>query len=855
MSGFSSGQHPRRRGAANTLSRLWIALLMTVALSLQVLSLPGRAVAAEPESHVNVSATGTGSCPAVLEKINYYDPAGVFRERLNVTLPTSVVVQPGTYFYYRPKQPISCLGVEYAPSFLGGGFWTPAAGESTDLVVAYRVKPTISASPAGATYSISATNVVVSHANFTQTPKLTTTIPGAVVSPCSASSCSFFIPFLTAAGNYSITATEPGGNSATVPFVIGKAASTVTLTCGDAIYSGTARTPCRATASGLTGWVVPTITYSDNINSGTASAEATWAGDDNHTASTVRKTFTIDRAPSEIGMSCYGSVSYTGSPVSGCFDAYALGVGGLREPVQIVFTNNVDAGVNTASATATWDGGLNHTGSTGTQTFSINPVGSTVTIQCPTSVGYTGSPLEPCSAQAEGVGMTKELTVTYTGNVQLGTARASATYDGDRNHYPSSASANFTVVPGPSTVSILCPTVDPTYTGSPIEPCTGTVTAEGMETMSVALTYRDNVEAGTATVSGTWPGDANYTASSSSVEFTIAPAPVTMTAGGYSGQFDGQAHDVSECVVTGDYTGALSCANDPATVGSAAGSGVVTPVMAYGGESSANFDVAAVEGQWTVTPADLAVFIGSAPAIAWTGGDNYTGPITMKVSSRAPSGLTNDAELRVDLTGLVSNAKTSLACERQSNGDSATYVCADDAVNLPRDVYSAVAATEGMAGNFLGAGYAGLAIYDPDAKGTVEGAGSFAWPSGGTGSVAFGAQLNRKGTTVQGGVMLVRNWEDSAGSHAAILKSNALGGLTFGTKSVGDERCTTAAFNGKSSYTLDGDTVGNQQFASVAVDCPSDDYDVVMVTGPGVFASSSPVALALEPGGAVLVHP
>ncbi|MHA6513483.1 hypothetical protein [Tessaracoccus sp. Z1128] len=856
MRGFRFDSHSGRVTGGRGRSRVWVAVLMAVALAVQVLALPGRAVAAgEPEAYVNLSATGTGSCPAVLERINFYDPAGVFRERLDVTLPMTIVVQPDTYFYYRPKQPINCLGVEYESLVLGGGFYTPAEGGSRDLVVGYRVKPTITASPAGATYSISATSVVVSHANFTQTPTLTTTIPGAVVSPCSASSCSFFIPFLTAAGSYSITATEPGGSSRTVPFVIGKAASTVTLTCNDAVYSGTARTPCRATAAGLTDWVLPTITYTDNVNAGTATAEATWAGDANHTGSTVRKTFTIDKATSRIGMSCYGSVGYTGDPVSGCFDAYALGVGGLREPVQIVFENNIDAGINTASATATWDGGRNHTGSTGTQTFSINRAGSTVTIVCPTSVGYTGSPLEPCSAQAEGVGMTEELTVTYTGNVQLGTARATAQYDGDRNHYPSSASSNFTVVPGSTAVSILCPTVDPTYTGSPIEPCTGTVTAAGMEPANVALTYRDNVDAGTATVSGSWPGDANHTASSSSVEFTIAPAPVTMTAGSYSGQFDGVAHDVGDCAVTGAFTGSLACVNNPATVGVSAGNGVVTPQMRYGTEDPANFEVATVQGQWTVTPADLVVFVGAAPAIAWSGDGNYTGPVTMKVGSRSPSDLANDADLRVELTGLVTRATETLDCQRRSDGGSAAYVCSNPDVDLPHDVYSAVATTEGLGGDFAGAGYAGLAIYDPTAKGSAEGSAAFTWADGSPGNVTFGAKLNKKGTTVQGGLMLVRTWEDSAGSHTAVLKGNALGGLTFSTRRVSGESCAMAAFNGKSSYTLDGETVGNQQFALVAVDCEADADDQVIVTGPGVFAASSPVSLDLDAGSTVLVNP
>lgn len=1050
MSGFSSEQRSRRRGAVNRLPRLWVALLMTVAVSLQAFALPSRAVVIDdggggvgggggggtvttPTAVVSFASTGTPTeCPGVLHQVTYTGTDGVSQQVGGLTLPQSFSVAPTTAFSYSVSD-VPCGTARYVPMSQQGSGTAPADGATLQVTVEYVEKrmtaisltvtpsaakvgdpisleakvtdalsgapiagrqvrlfgaeapidapwaavataqtdadgqasaiftptstlidsflashtasteyggsssrvqtivlteaPRIDLTPSSASYSSAETTVQVSHQHFVQVPTLTTTIPGAAVLGCGTSSCSFSVGHSTRPGDYSVTVADASGNSATVPFTVDKAASSVQVICSGApVYSGAPQTPCKASAIGYQGWAVAQlgVEYTDNVNAGLATASATWAGDANHHGSTGSGSFAIAKAPSGLSMPCSQSMVYTGQPVEACLESYAYGAGMANVPVIPTYTNNVNAG--TGTATGTWEGDANHTGASRVFNFTIHEASSSVTVDCPASAVYTGSPLEPCSATASGVGMddVENLKIIYSDNSAPGTAIARATWDGDDNHLANSGWATFTIQLPPVQVSVSCEPGRFTFTGEPITPCSAVATQSGLPPVAVGVTYQNNTAAGTATASATHagvtgsatfdigkatipvtidcpvsisyrgeavapctgsydagtpvpelvvlsysdnvdvgtatasafiPGDDNYEDVRVSETFAITPAPVTMTAGSYSGQFDGSAHAVSGCVVTGTYIGALSCTNDPSTVGLSAGSGVVAPVMDYGTDEASNFDVTSVRGQWTVTAAKLAVFVGAAPAMSWTGGGDYVGPVTMKVSSRAPSGLTNDADLRVELTGLVTNARATLACERTSSGDSATYVCSEETIGLPLDVYSAVAATEGMAGNFTGVGYAGLAIYDPDAKGNVEGAGSFAWPSGGTGSVAFGAQLNRKGTTVQGGLILVRSWADSTGSHSAVLKSNALGGLTFGKKTVAGGKCTTAAFNGKSSYTLDGETVGNQQFALVAVDCETDAHDQVILTGPGVFASSTPVTLDLEQGGTILVSP
>ena len=57
--------------------------------------------------------------------------------------------------------------------------------------------------------------------------------------------------------------------------------------------------------------LTPTPTYANNINAGTATASYAYAGDDNHTASSDSKTFSIDKAPSTTVVTIAGARSPT----------------------------------------------------------------------------------------------------------------------------------------------------------------------------------------------------------------------------------------------------------------------------------------------------------------------------------------------------------------------------------------------------------------------------------------------------------------------------------------------------------------------------------------------------------------
>ena len=79
----------------------------------------------------------------------------------------------------------------------------------------------------------------------------------------------------------------------------------------------------------------------------------------------------------------------------------------------------------------------------------------------------------------------------------------------------------------------------------------------------------------------------------------IDPALVTATAGSGSAPFDALTHTPAACVVSGLYTGDLSCANNPALVGPAPGTTTIVPVVSG---TVANFNITPVNGSYTILP-------------------------------------------------------------------------------------------------------------------------------------------------------------------------------------------------------------------------------------------------------------
>ncbi|MFC7596373.1 PxKF domain-containing protein, partial [Terrabacter sp. GCM10028922] len=235
-------------------------------------------------------------------------------------------------------------------------------------------------------------------------------------------------------------------------------------------------------------------------------------------------------------ITCPESKVYTGSAIEAC-TATVTGAGGLNAPVTVTYTDNTNVG--TANASATYAGDANHTGSTNSKTFAITKASSTVTVSCPTSQVYTGSALTPCSALLTGAGLqATSLTANHTNNTNAGTATAAAAWDGDANHTGSADSKTFEITKATSLVTVTCTAGPFVYTGTAFTPCSATATGAGGLNVPVSpVTYGSNTNAGTATASATYGGDANHEGSTGGGAFTIAKAPSTVTVTCTAGPF------------------------------------------------------------------------------------------------------------------------------------------------------------------------------------------------------------------------------------------------------------------------------------------------------------------------------
>jgi hypothetical protein len=177
--------------------------------------------------------------------------------------------------------------------------------------------------------------------------------------------------------------------------------------------------------------------------------------------------------------------------------------------------------------TATWSfaGDANYNTTTGTAAIAISKAPSTTTTVGAGPFTYDTTTHAGGSGTATGAGdlSTSATSLTYTGDqVNAGTYYVTAHYAGDANHSASDgAPVGIAINKATSSVIVTCPTGGTTYTGSVLTPCTATVTGAGGLNQSLAVTYANNVNPGTANASAAFAGDANHLGNSSSNTFAI----------------------------------------------------------------------------------------------------------------------------------------------------------------------------------------------------------------------------------------------------------------------------------------------------------------------------------------------
>ena len=282
------------------------------------------------------------------------------------------------------------------------------------------------------------------------------------------------------------------------------------------------------------------VAYSDNINAGTATATLTSKDKNFSTAKTKTATFKIvAKALTEDMVADIATQAYTGealTPTVTVTDGDAILVKG--EDYEVSYSDNVNVGENTATATITGKG--NYTGSV-VKTFSISAVAATVK-KAPEALNptYIGSAQNLVTAGETDNGtvvysLTADGTFTETIPQQTEAGDYTVYYKstGDENHSESEVgNVAATIAQADLSIVTIAAIDAQTYTGSQITPAvTVTFNGNAVSDDEYDVAYGENINAGAGAGTVTLTSkDKNFsTAKTKTATFTISPAKATLS--------------------------------------------------------------------------------------------------------------------------------------------------------------------------------------------------------------------------------------------------------------------------------------------------------------------------------------
>ena len=194
-------------------------------------------------------------------------------------------------------------------------------------------------------------------------------------------------------------------------------------------------------------------------NAGTAFQGVTYTPTDtaNYNPATASVSVTVHKANSIV------TVWPTASPITyGQTLAASSLSGGTATPAgSFAFASPStapNAGTTFQGVTYTPTDTVNYNSAIGSVSVTVNKANSTVTVTCPTGTPYNGLEQTPCSAEATAAGMSPldvTGTISYSNNINAGSATADANWDGDANHNGNSGSGGFTISPINATVTAV----------------------------------------------------------------------------------------------------------------------------------------------------------------------------------------------------------------------------------------------------------------------------------------------------------------------------------------------------------------------------------------------------------------
>ena len=249
-----------------------------------------------------------------------------------------------------------------------------------------------------------------------------------------------------------------------------------------------------------------TLTYSNNVNVGTGTVTITGKGNFKGTTS---KTFSISaRAMSDTSVANVSSQTYTGNSISP-LPTITYNNKTLKKDTDytLSYSNNINAG----TATITITGKGNFTGTT-SKTFSISARAmsdtSVANISSQTYTGNVISPLPTITYNNKTLKKDTDYTLSYSNNINAGTATITITGKGN---FTGTTSKTFSISARAMSDTSVVNVGSQTYTGNSILPLP-TITYNNKtlkKDTDYTLSYSDNINAGTATITIT--GKGNFT--------------------------------------------------------------------------------------------------------------------------------------------------------------------------------------------------------------------------------------------------------------------------------------------------------------------------------------------------------
>ena len=249
-----------------------------------------------------------------------------------------------------------------------------------------------------------------------------------------------------------------------------------------------------------------TVSYSNNKNVGTATISITGIGD---YTGTIKKNFNIvARGISDTTIGSIPNQTYTGNSISALpvitYNGATLTKG---TDYTLTYSNNVNVGTGTVTIT----GKGNFKGTT-SKTFSISARAmSDTSVANVSSQTYTGngiSPLPTITYNNKTLKKDTDYTLSYSNNINAGTATITITGKGN---FTGTTSKTFSISARAMSDTSVANISSQTYTGNVISPLP-TITYNNKtlkKDTDYTLSYSDNINAGTATITIT--GKGNFT--------------------------------------------------------------------------------------------------------------------------------------------------------------------------------------------------------------------------------------------------------------------------------------------------------------------------------------------------------